>query len=450
MPADATPSHAHASCVTRRGFIKTTAVVATGLSAGLMATGDFAYAAGSDAIRLGLVGCGGRGKGAVRDAVRAAPGVEFVAMGDLFEDQIRQAQQDLKGVIGDAYRVAEGRVYLGWDAYRQVIEDDRVNYVLLCAPGVFRPLHLTAAVEAGKHVFAEKPISVDPVGCRAVMALGDRAKEKGVGILAGTQRRHTRAYLEALQRVHDGQIGELVAGQIYFNVQGISYREREPGWTDMEYMVRNFRHYTHLSGDCPLELLLHNIDVANWAMQAHPVRIVATGGRQTRAWPQYGNIYDHFGIDFEYPNGARVFGMTRRQEGTSERMAERFVGTRGEVNLSENMASNIRGERPWRFDAEQLPGIVQEHQDFIASIRAGTPLNEARRVAESNLTAIMAREAAYTGRELTWDEVALSNQDLTLHEWAFGPMPDPPVATPGRTPIERNWLGEPLAAAGTR
>ncbi len=424
----------------RRDFIKRATLAGVGLaSSKYMQSGSYAYAGGSDEIRVGLVGCGGRGMGAVRDVVASSDGVRLVAVADLFEDKVRLAREMLEPEIGAAWDVRES--YVGWEAYREAVQDDRVNYVILAAPGAFRPLHLEASIGAGKHTFAEKPISVDPVGSRRVIELANRAAAAGVGILAGTQRRHTQAYIEAVTRVHDGQIGDVIAGQIYFNIQGIPYQERKPGWTDMEYMVRNFRHYTHLSGDCPLELLLHNIDVANWVMRDHPTRVVATGGRQTRLDARYGNIFDHFGIDFEYSDGRHVLGMTRRQEGTAERIMERFVGARGEVRLSENQASSIRGERPWRFETDGPAGIVQEHRDFIASIRRGEPLNEARRVAESNLTAIMAREAAYTGQEITWDDVMSSKQDLTPDEWAFGSMPDPAIAVPGVTSMERDWLG---------
>lgn len=434
------------SVISRRDFVRSSAVTAVGVSSGLLATGNFAYAEGSDRLRVGLVGCGGRGKGAAVDVVQAADGVEIVALADVFEDKIREAVADLTQEIGGAFKVTPARHYVGFDAYEHLIEDPVVDYVLLAAPGGFRPLHLRKAVEAGKHTFAEKPISVDPVGCRAAMQLGQRAREKGLGILAGTQRRHQRSYREAIRRVHDGQAGEILSGRIYFNSQGLRYEEPEPHWTSMEYQIRNFRLYTHLSGDCPLELLIHNIDVANWVMQSHPVRVFATGGRESFPAHYRGNIYDHFGIDFEYPNGVHIFGFTRRQEATQARTVEEFTGTEGVVTFADwGSNASIRGSNPWRYDSEDRSAFVEEHADFIASIRSGEPLNEVDQVAESNLTAIMARESAYTGNEVTWDEIVSSVQDLSLSSWELGPSPEPPVAVPGQTKLDRNWLGEEIS-----
>lgn len=432
---------------TRRHFIKTSAAATAGFSAALLGSGDFAWAGGTDSLRIGLVGCGGRGKGAARDAVVAADGVEVVALADVFPDRVESARVDLKNEIGTKLRVDDDRVYVGFDAYQHLIDDPLVNYVLLAAPGGFRPLHLEKAVEAGKHTFAEKPLAVDPVGCRRVMELADAAAAKGMGILVGTQRRHQRSYMAGVQRVHDGQAGDIVSGRIYFNSQGLAYNEPKPDWTSMEYQIRNFRLYTHLSGDCPLELLIHNVDVANWVMQSHPVRVFATGGREAFP-PEYrGNIYDHFGIDFEYPNGAHVYGFTRRQAATQARAVEEFTGTRGVASFADwGSNASIRGDRSWRYEGDDRSAFIEEHADFIASIRSGSPLNEVKRLAESNLAAIMARESAYTGREITWEEIINSKQDLSLSEWRLGPSPEPPVAVPGQTQLDRDWLGRTLGA----
>jgi len=433
------------STLSRRAFVQLAAAAAAGTSAGLMASANFAYAAGSDTLRVGLVGCGGRGKGAARDAAVAADGVEVVALADVFQDRIDSAREELSAEIGEKLQVTDSRVYVGFDAYRHLIDDPSVNYVLLAAPGGFRPAHLRKAVESGKHTFAEKPVAVDPVGCREISVLADEAAAKGMGILTGTQRRHQPSYMETVRRIHDGQIGRVLSGRIYFNSQGLRYDEPQPDWTDTEYQIRNFRLYTHLSGDCPLELLIHNVDVANWVMQSHPTRVFATGGREAFPARYRGNIYDHFGIDFEYSNGVHLYGFTRRQEATQARALEEFTGSDGMAVFADwgNNAS-IRGANSWRYEGEDQSSFVQEHADFIASIRAGEPLNEAKRVAESNLTAIMARESAYTGREITWEEIAESRQDLSVDEWRLGGMPEPPVATPGHTALDRNWLGQPV------
>ena len=425
----------------RRSFVRTTAAAGAAVATGLLSSGNFAYAAGSDSIRIGLVGCGGRGKGAVRDAVKSSEGVSVVALGDLFEDQLQAARPALAEVIGDAYQVPEERMYLGFDAYRHVIEDPRVNYVILATPCVFRPVHLRHAIRNRKHTFAEKPIGVDPPGCRSVLETAEIARRNGVGIVAGTQRRHTDSYVEAIRRIHDGEIGEVTSAQVYFNVMG-RWPQREPGQTDLEYYIRNWFFFNHIGGDISQDLLIHNIDVANWVMQDHPVKAIASGGRSTNQNPEQGNIFDNFTIDFEYPNGTHVLAMTRWQDRTATRVMEQVQGTLGHARLGDKAI--VKGKSNWQSSPNQLPGIVQEHGDFIASIRAGEPLNEGKRIAESNLTSIMGREAAYTGRELTWDDIGTSRQDLTLDDWTLRDLPLPPIAVPGVTALERNWLGEPL------
>ena len=306
--------------VNRREFLKKTGVAAAGVTAGLMASGNFAYAAPSETLRVGLVGCGGRGKGAARDAVVAADGVELVALADLFEDQVETAKNQLREAVGDKYKVTPEHTYVGWDAYKQLIHDDAVNYIVLATPGSFRPLMLEEAVSSGKHTFAEKPVSVDPVGCRKVMDLSEQARQKGMGIAVGTQRRHIDSYLQAMERVQDGAIGDIMGGRIYFNVQGLRYDERRDEWTDMEYQIRNFRLYTHLSGDCPLELLIHQVDVANWVMGDHPVSVTATGGRETAE-----NLYETYATLSQFFTGSPGWRTTRRRRcdswGTSVRTA---------------------------------------------------------------------------------------------------------------------------------
>jgi myo-inositol 2-dehydrogenase / D-chiro-inositol 1-dehydrogenase len=425
--------------LTRRGFVKTTATATAGLTA-LMASGNFAYARPNETLRVGLVGCGGRGKGAARDAVVAAEGVELVAMGDLFEDRLTQGIQDMQTVLGDRYAVTSDRAFAGWDAYRNVIDSD-VDYVVLATPTVFRPEHLRYAVEAGKHVFMEKPVAVDPPGCRLIMEVSDEAQQKGLGIVAGTQRRHAQHYIEAMQRIHDGEIGEVVAGQVFWNQDGLWMHPRQPEWSDVEWQLRNWIYFTHLAGDIIIEQHIHQIDVANWALQTHPIRAVAVGGRQARTGEEYGNVYDHFAVDFHYPNGARVLSMCRQQDGTARRIEEQFVGTKGYSNQSFTYAW-IRGENPWEFEGQNPNPYVQEHVNLINSIRQGRPLNEGRRMAETNLTGIMGREAAYTGGEITWDEIYNSSQDLTPKEWSFGDFETPPVAIPGVTRLDRQLFAE--------
>jgi predicted dehydrogenase len=416
--------------LTRREFLKTS----TAATAGLMASSSFALGfAASETIRVGLIGCGGRGTGAAKDCVESSPGVEIVALGDLFPDHLNQCKDKLRTAIGDHFKVTDDHCFAGFDSYKNVIASE-VDLVILATPPAFRPVHLQAAIDAGKHVFMEKPVAVDPVGVRSVIASSDLAKQKNLAIVAGTQRRHQLGYVEAMKRIHAGAIGEIVAAQVYWNQGGLWMHPRQPGWTDMEWQARNWLYFTWLSGDHIVEQHIHNIDVANWALQSHPVKAVGVGGRQVRVDPAYGHIFDHFAIEFEYPNGARVLSMCRQIDGTATQVSEHLIGTKG----TSNPASWIKGAKPWRLEVETPPNpYVQEHTNLIASIRKGQPLNEGRQVAESTLTAIMGREAAYTGQAITWEEILNSELDITPKNFAFGPMPVPAIAVPGVTKLSR-------------
>ncbi len=427
--------------VSRRNFVKSSAAAA-GLA--FMPSENFAWAAGSDAIRYGLVGCGGRGTGAAVNAVEAASGVTLVAMGDLFEDRLDSSKAKLKEQLGDAYEVSPDREFSGWDAYKHVIDSD-VDVVIFATPPVFRPLHVSYAIKKGRHVFMEKPIGVDPAGVRAFFDAADEADRKGLSIVAGTQRRHERQYLEVMQRIRDGAIGEVVAGQVYWNQGGLWKVDRKPGWSDMEHQLRNWLYYTHLSGDHVVEQHIHNIDVANWAVGEIPIKASGVGGRQQRVSPEYGHIFDHFAVNLEYPSGAVILSMCKQQENTATFVGEHIIGTKG----ASNAASWIKGENPFRFDGENPNPYVQEHVNLIESIRSGNPINEARRMAETNIAAIMVREAAYTGQEVTWDDVMNSTQKLTPDVWEFGDAPIFAAAVPGETVLNRRPFEEDeMAASG--
>jgi len=415
--------------LTRRDFLKTTAAATA-----LMASGNFAYGfAANETIRVGLIGCGGRGTGAAKDCVESSSGINIVALGDVFPDRLNQCKENLRKAIGDHFKVTDDHCFTGFEAYKNVLASD-IDLVILATPPGFRPMHLKAAIEAGKHVFMEKPVAVDPVGVRSVIASADLAKQKSRAIVAGTQRRHQLGYLEAMKRIHAGAIGDVVSAQVYWNQGGLWMNARQPGWTDMEWQLRNWLYFTWLSGDHIVEQHIHNIDVANWALQSHPVKAVGVGGRQVRVEPAYGHIFDHFALEFEYPNGARVLSMCRQIDGTATRVNEYLIGTKGTSDPS----SWIKAMKPWRLEIEEPPNpYVQEHTDLIASIRKGQPLNEGRQVAESTLSAIMGREAAYTGQAITWDEIMSAELDITPKNFAFGPMPVPPVAVPGVTKLAR-------------
>ena len=430
--------------ITRRTFVHTTTAAAAS-----MMFGSGAHVFGSDVIRIGVVGCGGRGTGAARDVMASSDGVEVVALGDLTPDRLAACREQLtKAVAADPkltakYKVADEKCFTGFDAYEKVLASD-IDLVILATPPGFRPLHLAAAVAAGKHVFSEKPVAVDPAGIRSVLATYDAARKKNLAIGAGTQRRHQAEYLATIKRIQDGAIGEIVSAQVFWNQGGLWNHARQPNWSDSEWQIRNWLYFTWLSGDHIVEQHVHNIDVANWVIGAPPIRAIAAGGRQQRTDPKYGHIYDHFAVDFEYANGARVMSMCRQIEGTRGRVGENVIGTRG----SADPAGKILGARAWTYQAPEKPvsPYVQEHTDLIASIRAGKPYNELKTVAESTLTAILGREAAYTGQEISWDEILDAKQHLAPPTMAFGPLGVPPVAMPGVTKLERIWEQGPLTS----
>jgi len=415
--------------LTRRDFIKTS----VGASLAAAIPGNLGlHAQGSDTIRVGVVGCGGRGTGAAIDCLNAAPGVEIVAMGDLFQDRIDSSLKRIQKEHQDKVKVTKDKCFTGFDNYLKVAACPEVNLIVTAAAPGFRPLHLKAAVEAGKNVFMEKPVAVDPMGVRSVIASSDLARKKGLAIVTGTQRRHQQRYIELMKRINNGEIGEITGGQCYWNQGDLWVVKKTPQMSDMEWQCRNWLYFTWLSGDHIVEQHVHNIDVMNWAFGAMPVKVTGMGGRQQRTAPEYGNIYDHFAVEFEYPNGVRVMSMCRQIKGCADRVEERIVGTKGYAFGY----GEIHGTNFWKFDGDETNPYVQEQTDLIASIRAGKPLNEGRRIAESTMCAIMGRMSAYTGRAISWEWAMTSSKlDLTPPKYDFGPLPVEPVAIPGVTPL---------------
>jgi len=419
----------HGPGITRRDFIMTSA--AASLAAAIPGNLGL-YAAGSDTIHIGVIGCGGRGTGAAVDAVNSSPGVEILALFDPFQDRIDGSLKTLREKVPAALKVKPERCFSGLDGYQKLLAIKDINYIVTAAPPGFRPVHLKAAVEAGKNVFMEKPVAVDPVGIRSVIASSELAATKGLAIVAGTQRRHQKKYLEVMKRIHDGAIGELVGGQCYWNQGDLWVIKKTPEMSEMEWQCRNWLYFSWTSGDHIVEQHVHNIDVMNWAFGATPVKVMGMGGRQVRTAPEYGNIFDHFAVEFEYPNGVRVMSMCRQTPGCADRVEEKVVGTKGYAFGY----GEIGGANPWKFEADEPNPYVVEHTDLIASIRAGKPLNEGKRVAESTLCAIMGRMSAYTGRAISWDwAMNASKLDLSPAKYEFGPNPVDPVDVPGKTPL---------------
>jgi len=423
--------------LSRRNFLRTatSAAVAATVTSRLKEIPGL-HAAGSDEIRVGVIGCGGRGTGAVRNVLQAAEGVRIVAMGDAFEDRLTKSVENLSKRLGSQFDVPKDRQFVGLDAYEQVLAQD-INYVILAAPPGFRPAHIKAAVAAGKHIFAEKPVCVDVAGARANLESVEALNTKGLGLVAGTQYRHFTPYIEAMKRIHEGSIGDLVTGRCYYNTGELWSYERKPQWTDLEYQLRNWYYYTYFSGDHLVEQAVHNVDAMVWAFGAAPERAVATGGRQVRTDPLFGHIYDHFTVDYEFADGSHCMMMCRQQDGADKKVANEFVGTKGRAFVLPDYY--ITGEQQWKLeqtvDTNLGSAYVQEHTALIESIRAGKPLNELEQVTESSLAAVLGREAAYTGKALTWQELMASEQSLMPRHLAWGPMPVPSVAMPGATTL---------------
>ena len=451
---DSTPANSRLA-VTRRDFLKQSSLAAAG--AATLAQFSFvrtSRAAPDDPIRIGLIGCGGRGTGALADALGAATDVNYpqagyhteniqanastagknlkvVALADVFQDRLNSCREQLQKLN---ISIPNEACFVGFDAYKKLLAMPEVNYVILATPPHFRPLHLKAAIEAGKNAFVEKPVAVDGPGVRMVIEAGEMAKQKNLGIVAGTQRRHMRSYNEAIKRLHDGAIGEILCARSYWNGGVIWVVERQSGWSDMEWHLRNWNYFTWLGGDHIVEQHVHNLDIMNWVLNAHPVKALALGGRQARPNQNYGHIYDHFAVEYEYPNGARMFSQCRQMNGCEGKVEEAAVGTKGTTNCKD-WIRNADRQLAWRFRQQETPEVnpyQQEHQDLIDSIRGGKPLNEAQAVAESTLTGIMGRESAYCGRSVTWDEVLNSSTRLGPQKYEFGDLPFPEVPTPGQ------------------
>ncbi|MBX3097065.1 MAG: Gfo/Idh/MocA family oxidoreductase [Fimbriimonadaceae bacterium] len=418
--------------MTRRGFLATSGVAA----ATLMAPSGMAFAPrnfiqGRDRIRVGLIGCGGRGTGAAFDCFNADPSTDIVAIGDLFGNRTEGTLNRMKEQMGDRCKVTSDTVFVGFDAYQKVLATE-CDLVILATPPGFRPIHFEAAIDAGKHVFMEKPVAVDAPGVRRVISAGEKATGKKLCVVAGTQRRHDYGYREVIKRIHDGAIGDVVCTRAYWNQGALWSVNREPAMNDVEWQVRNWLYFTYLSGDHICEQHIHNIDVCNWVKDDHPMKAVALGGRQVRTEEVYGQIYDHFAVEYTYADETKMHSYCRQQDNTASNVSEAVVGTKG----TSDPAGRINGENEYRWQGDKPNPYVQEHKDLIDAIRGSGYVNESRTVAESTLTAIMGRMAAYTGQEVTWDQAMASEEVLMPDALSFGDHEVMTVAMPGKTPFK--------------
>ena len=432
------PNDPQSSNSSRREFLKSSSAAVIG------STLAFSFprksmAANSETIKIGLVGCGGRGSGAAGQALASDKNIALTAMGDVFEDQLKGSLAVLRKQSPEKVQVEPDKCFTGLDAYKKVI-DSGVDVVLLATPPGFRPIHLRAAIAAGKHVFCEKPMAVDAPGVRAVLEVAEEARKKQLSLASGFCWRSHYPKREIFQRILDGGVGEI--NTIYSTYDTGPVKDttiRKPEWTDLQVQLRNWYQFSWLCGDHIVEQAVHSLDMMAWAMgNVPPVRATANGGRQVRT--SLGNIYDHFSVVYEYENGARGFHHCRQIAGCSNDYSVSVAGTKGSAIIDCTRGRHIiKGANAWEYPKAQLAGLTDmyqvEHNELFAAIRAGKPLNHGTWMAHSTLTAIMGRMAAYTGQAITWEQAMNSTETLAPANIAWDaplPMP-PPVPMPGKT-----------------
>jgi myo-inositol 2-dehydrogenase/D-chiro-inositol 1-dehydrogenase len=423
---------------TRRGFLKGAAAFAAApIILPGAAPGVGFRPSGSDQIKVGLVGCGGRGTGAALQALRADKGAVLWAVADTFADRTATAVKNLEEEMGDEakgrFMVGE-RSFHGVDGYKDLIASG-VDVVLLATPTVFRPMHLKACVEAGKHVFCEKPMAVDAVGCRSVMETVKLAKEKKLSLVAGFCWRRASGERAIYREINEGRIGEVRASYNWYVTGPVRTDPRKKEWSDLEFQLRNWYHFIELGGDMIVEQACHSVDKMMWAMKdVPPARAIAVGGRAARDGEVYGNSYDHFAVTYEWNNGARGFLMCRQIAGCFNENKDLVMGAKGVADVDGwKPRHEIRGENPWLYKGPQNDMYQQEHDELFAAIRKGEPINDGDWMMSSTLAAIQGRMAAYTGAAVTWKMALESKEDLTPKDWTMGPRPQPTWPVPGKT-----------------
>jgi predicted dehydrogenase len=427
-------SDSNSSAISRRQFINASGTAALSVPLALNSiVSNRAQEGGT--LRVGLVGCGGRGTGAAEDALEADQNVKLVAMADAFGDRIHVSLETLKNrKIAEKVDVPVENQFVGFDAYKEVIK--RVDVVLLTTPPHFRPIHLKAAVEAGKHIFAEKPVAVDAVGVRSVLAACEEARKKKLAVCSGLCLRYSPPYAEVMRRIHAGDIGEIHTMQANDFRGPIWVKPRKPGWTDMEYHMRNWYYFTWLSGDFNVEQHVHMLDLCSWAMQnEYPINAIGTGGRQVRTGPEYGNIYDHHAVIYEYKNGAKLFATCRQQAGCAGEISATVVGTKGKAFFS-SRGSYIETNQRERYGGEDNNVYKIEHRELFGSIRRDDFINNGEYMSKSTLMAILGRMATYTGQKVTWEEAMNSAEDLSPSGYTWDAQPPvSEIAIPGITKV---------------
>jgi len=434
----------------RRDFIRRSSLLfAGGAVGGGLSVARAAHVCGSDEIKIGLIGCGGRGTGAAvhalntveKEEIKPNGPVKLVAMADAFADRIQSGYRSIRSKHRDLVDVPAERRFAGLDGYKNVLECD-LDLVILATPPGFRPLHFEAAVRAGKHVFMEKPCATDAPGVRRLLAANEGAKSKNLMVAVGLQRHHERKYQETIARLQDGAIGDIICTRVYWNGGGVWVRPRQESQTELEYQMRNWYYFNWLCGDHIVEQHIHNLDVGNWLMDGHPVECNGMGGRQVRTGKEHGEIYDHHFCEYTYANGTKMFSQCRHIRGCWNNVSEHAHGTKGSADISGSKLYGPSGELAWR-SAGGGGGHQEEHYDLFAALRRGEIYNEGDYGATSTMTAILGRLATYSGKVLKWDDAIQSNIALadfdSLHSFKDEAPLEPddegyyPIAAPGQT-----------------
>jgi predicted dehydrogenase len=426
--------------LSRRTFLQRSGAA---LAATQLAVERSAYAAGSDELKLALVGCGGRGTGAANQNLNVGKGARLIAMADISRDRLDKSLAILKKQHPDQVDVSMANQFIGFDAYEKAIA--LADLVLVTSPQGFHPYHLAEAVRQGKHVFVEKPLAVDAPGVRRVLAAAEEAKKKNLKIGVGLQRHHQESYQETVKRLHEGSVGDITSMTCYWLGSARAGLPREVGEGELQYQLRNWYYFTWISGDFIVDQHIHNIDIMNWIKRGHPVRAQGMGGRQVRNDPKlHGQIFDHFFVEYEYADGCKLFSQCRQgQPGTFNQVSEHVVGTKGRADLNvQGRLFRITGPSEWELRLKQgEDGHQLEHFPLIDAIRNDKPFNELEAAAMSTMTAIMGRMATYSGKSVEWDEAFNSKLQLMPEKVAWD-MPPPvvpdaagnyPLALPGQT-----------------
>ena len=414
------------SDISRRAFIESvTAAGAVALAAGAAEAGTAQSATrqiitpkapDGPVLKAGLIGCGGRGRGAAENFLDAGPGLQIVAVADLFPDRAQAARAMLNDKRGQ--QIPESRCFTGFDAYKSLL-DSGVDLVLHATPPHFRPMHMAAVVDAGKHLFMEKPVAVDVPGVQAVMQTAERASQKGLAVVTGTQLRRDLTRIAVRERILGGEIGDIRALRAIRNQGALWYRTPQPGWSDMEYMVRDWVNWTWLSGDIIVEQHIHHLDAMLWVTGKTPLKATGMGAHARRPT---GDQFDFFSIDYEFADGLHMHTTIRQLNGCANERQEVIVGSKGWATL-DGMIYDAAGRQVWKYSGPENNPLVQEHVDWVTAIRSKTPVNTAKETALATLIAIMGRDSAYSGKAIAWDELLASTARLGPSQYALGPVP---------------------------